>query len=160
MTAIVSTSGRLHSEFVTSGRLHSEFVRLLFLQTNRETGNWPSFWSFRNSAVTIWPWPVPLPTRDFRRIRVSESWSKWSGLSRLLKTVKNRNLGVVVREKIGCFPIVPYWVCSSIFGREISVKKIGCSPNYRLYYQLYYHKVSCVCHVRLFQDDGNLLDFW
>jgi hypothetical protein len=43
----------------TSGRLHSEFIRLLFLQTHRETDH---FCNFRSSVYTIHQWTIPLPS--------------------------------------------------------------------------------------------------
>ena len=46
----------------TSGRLHNEFLRLLFLQTHRETDRFLS--SFRSSPCTIKQWTLPLPPRD------------------------------------------------------------------------------------------------
>ncbi len=42
----------------TSGRLHSELIRILFLQTHRETK--PLFYSFRSSVSTIRSWILPL----------------------------------------------------------------------------------------------------
>jgi hypothetical protein len=47
----------------TSGRLHNEFVRLLFLQSHRETDRF--FYSFRSSACANQPWSLPLPPDDF-----------------------------------------------------------------------------------------------
>jgi hypothetical protein len=47
----------------TSGRLHSEFVRLLFLQTHRETDRF--FCNFRSSACVNRLWSFPLPPCDF-----------------------------------------------------------------------------------------------
>ena len=46
----------------TSGRLHSEFVCLIFLQTPRETDRF--FCTFRSSSCTIKQWTVPLPPHD------------------------------------------------------------------------------------------------
>ncbi len=43
----------------TSGRLHSEFVRLLFLQVHRETDRF--FCSFRSTVCVIFQWTLPLP---------------------------------------------------------------------------------------------------
>jgi hypothetical protein len=45
----------------TSGRLHSEFIRLLFLQTHRETGNRPFFNRFRSPVSGTQQRTVPLP---------------------------------------------------------------------------------------------------
>jgi hypothetical protein len=53
MTTIVSTSGRLHNEF----------VRLLFLQDHRETDRF--FSRFRSSSCTNTTWDVPLPPHGF-----------------------------------------------------------------------------------------------
>ncbi len=42
----------------TSTRLHGEFVRLLFLQTHRETDRF--FHNFRSSGSVIHQWTIPL----------------------------------------------------------------------------------------------------
>jgi hypothetical protein len=47
----------------TSGSLHSEFIRILFLQTHRETDRF--FCSFRSSFSTIRSWILPLPPYGF-----------------------------------------------------------------------------------------------
>jgi hypothetical protein len=66
----------------TSGRLHSEFVRLLFLQTHRETDRF-----FTDSGVQL-----PQTDRDqfhFRRAAFSSQFKSRVGLS-LAKTVALR----------------------------------------------------------------------
>ncbi len=69
----------------TSRRLHGEFVRLLFLQAHRETDRF--FCSFRISACATWPWPVPLPPR--RRAAFSSQLEAKVGLA-LAKTAALR----------------------------------------------------------------------
>jgi hypothetical protein len=56
----------------TSGWLHSEFVRILFLQTHRETDRF--FCSFRSSASADTPrWPVHLSSRGFPHVATEQS---------------------------------------------------------------------------------------
>jgi hypothetical protein len=56
----------------TSGRLHSEFVRLLFLQAHRETDRF--FCNFRSSTSVNRPLPVPLPPSGFLCPAQKQGW--------------------------------------------------------------------------------------
>jgi hypothetical protein len=47
----------------TSGHLHGEFIRILFLQTHRETDRF--FVGFRSYVFSIRSWIFPLPPRGF-----------------------------------------------------------------------------------------------
>jgi hypothetical protein len=62
----------------TSGRLHREFVRLLFLQTHRETDH---FLNFRSFVSAIRSWILPLPPHGLLCPTQKESWSDsgWGG---------------------------------------------------------------------------------
>ncbi len=104
MTGIVSTSGRLHSEF----------VRLLFLQDHRETDRF--FCSFRSSAGATWSWPVPLPPR-----RVLWYW--WG-------TYHFKNTySPITLANISSINLVSIFKCSSSLINPVYVRRVDSSAS-------------------------------
>ncbi len=57
----------------SSRRLHSEFIRLLFLQAHRETDRFFTNSGFRSSAHTTKPGTIPLPPHGFHSEPESKS---------------------------------------------------------------------------------------
>ncbi len=66
----------MHDIVSTSGRLHGEFIRLLFLQTHRETDRLKlTVYSFRSSVSGIHQWTIPPPPRGV--LGHPENKSRW-----------------------------------------------------------------------------------